>query len=73
MREDVKNKKHVGLTPSQFQLTRPEEYGIFKPKNFKFFVYQIIRREKYINWLEMKRAKRRKDIPDRPKIASPFM
>jgi hypothetical protein len=73
MREDVKHKRHVGLTPSQFQRTRPDEYGVFKAEKFKFIVYQIIRRQKYINWLEKKRAEKRKHIPERPKMASPFM
>ena len=73
MREDVKQKRHVGLTPSQFQRTRPEDYGVFKAEKFKFFVYQIIKREKYVNWLQQKRAKRRKDIPDRPKMGPHFM
>jgi hypothetical protein len=72
MREDVALKRHIGLTPSQLQRTRPE-YGVFKAEKFKFIVYQIIRRQKYINYLQQKRAKKRKDIPDRPKMASPFM
>jgi hypothetical protein len=73
MREDVKEKKHVGLTTSQFQRTWPKEYGVFKAKKFKFVVYQIIRWQKYINWLEQRRAKKRKDIPDCPKMSFPFM
>ena len=32
LREDVKEKKHVGLVPSEFQKTRPE-YEVFKPGN----------------------------------------
>ena len=73
MHGDVKQKRHVGLTPSKFQRTPTDEYGVLKAEKFKFFVYQIIKREKYVNWLQLKRAKRRKNIPDRPKMASPFM
>ncbi len=72
LRDTARYQRHVGLTPSQLQLTRPE-YGVYKAEKFKFIVYQIIRRQKYINYLQQKRAKQRKDIPDRPKMASPFM
>ncbi len=57
LREDVKNKKHEGMPPSSFQMTRPE-YMHFKPRIFKERIYQEVWREKFINHLEQDRAQK---------------
>ena len=57
LREDVKHKKHEGMPPSSFQMTRPE-YMHFKPRIFKERIYQEVRREKFINHLEQDRAQK---------------
>ena len=57
LREDVKNKKHEAMIPSKLQRSRPEEYMQFKPDIFKGRIYQEVRRQKFINYLEAKRAK----------------
>jgi hypothetical protein len=54
---DIKDRLHVGKTPSQFQKRRPE-YLEFKPNLFKGRIYQEIRRQKYIFYLNLKRAEK---------------
>ena len=56
LREDVRNKFHEGITPTEFQRTRPE-YGGFKTKKFKEHIYQEVRRQKFIFYLQQKRKK----------------
>ena len=56
LRDDIKMKRHEGMTPSEFQQTRPE-YKQFKKTKFKFRIYQEIRRQKFVNYLESKQAK----------------
>jgi hypothetical protein len=60
LQEDVKERKHVGVIPSQFQKTRPE-YLAFKPLIFKQRIYQEIRRQKFIFYLNLVRAQKLKD------------
>jgi hypothetical protein len=55
LQADVADKKHEEMTPSELQQTR-NEYKIFKARIFKEKIYQTVRREKFINYLEMKRA-----------------
>ena len=57
LREDVKNKKHEGMTPLSFQGTRPE-YMHFNPRVFKERIYQEARRVKFINHLEQDQAQK---------------
>ena len=57
LKEDVRNNKHTTMTPSELQKTRPE-YMTFKPNKFKHRIYQEVRRQKFIFYLELKRAKK---------------
>jgi hypothetical protein len=54
LREDVRDKKHTTMVPSELQRTRPE-YMTFKPNKFKHRIYQEVRRQKFIFYLELKR------------------
>jgi hypothetical protein len=54
---DVKDRLHIGVIPSVFQKTRPE-YLDFKLRVFKGRIYQEIRRQKYIFYLNLKRAEK---------------
>jgi len=57
LHDDVKDKKHLSMTPSELQRTR-REYMIFKPNKFKHRIYQEVRRQKFIFYLELKRAEK---------------
>jgi hypothetical protein len=56
LRADVREGKHLTMTPSQLQQTRPAAYGPFDPRKFKHRIYQEVRREKFLNHLASKRA-----------------
>ena len=56
LRADVEDGKHLRMTPMQLQMTR-EEYSHFRARVFKHRIYQEVRRKKFINYLELKRAK----------------
>jgi hypothetical protein len=62
LREDVANKRHTSLTPTELQRTRPE-YMAFKPAIFKGRIFQEERYGKYINWLEYKRGEKKHHTP----------
>jgi hypothetical protein len=62
IREDIKHSRHVGKTPSEFQMTRPK-YQVFKKKRFKDCIYQEICRKKFLYYLEQKHDKDRAGIP----------
>ena len=55
LRSDIKNGRHLGLKPSEFQRTRPQ-YMAFDKTIFKHRIYQEERRKKFYNYLEQKRA-----------------
>ena len=54
LRDDVSQKKHVGLTPFALWKTR-DKYQEFDQEIFQRRIYQTIRREKFINYLNQKR------------------
>ncbi len=54
LRDDVSQKKHVGLTPFALWKTR-DEYQEFDQEIFRRRIYQTIRHEKFINYLNQKR------------------
>jgi hypothetical protein len=60
LREDIKNKKHEGMTPLSFQASR-QEYYQFKPRQFKERIYQEVRYQKFLNYLQMKRDKEKEE------------
>ena len=54
LRQDVKNGVHLRLKPSELQRTRPA-YRDFKPAIFKHRIYQEARRQRFFNYLALKR------------------
>jgi hypothetical protein len=62
LREDVKDKKHEGVSPSQFQGSRPE-YKLFDSKTFRHRIYQEIRRQKFIFHCDLHRRAKGRAIP----------
>ena len=68
LRQDIADKKHIGVAPSELCATRPE-YQILDVREFKDRIGQAIRRERLINWMNAerqqevdKRAKRRAEL-----------
>jgi hypothetical protein len=64
LQEDVKNRAHVGVTPSEFRKTRPE-YLAFKANIFKQRIYQEIRRQKFIFYLNLDREEKLQKLRER--------
>ena len=56
LRADVEEGKHLQMTPSQLQLYRVE-YEPFDPRKFAHRIYQEVRRKKFINYLNQRRAR----------------
>ena len=56
LREDIQNKVHERMTPSELQASR-DEHKPFKPKKFSDRINQEVRRSKHIYYLNLKRAK----------------
>ena len=56
LRTDIKDGLYPLYKPKELWETRPE-YKLFSLDVFRGRIYQEIHRNKYINWLEMKRAK----------------
>jgi len=54
LRQDVADKKHILLTPQQLWRTR-KEYQDFTKPIFRQRIYQAVRREKFLNYLQHKR------------------
>jgi hypothetical protein len=55
LRDDVKEGRHREMTPTQLQNYR-EEYKEFKAEKCKHQIYQEIRRQKFINYLNERRS-----------------
>jgi hypothetical protein len=58
LREDIKDRKHLRMSPSQLRQSRIAIYGMFGLSEFKRRIYQAVRREKFINWMDDKRQQR---------------
>jgi hypothetical protein len=56
LRADVEDGKHLTMKPLQLQMTR-DEYKPYSAKVFKHRIYQEVRRKKFINYLEERRAR----------------
>ena len=56
LRADVKAGKHLKMAPRQLQLTN-ESYQMFELSIFRQHIYQEVRRSKFINYLNERRAK----------------
>ena len=64
LKQDIDDGKHLTMTPTQLQATRPNEYGEFPLKIFDRRIRQAIRKKRLINWKNDKRedyAKERKE------------
>ena len=60
LREDVRNKLHEVMTPSQLQASQPE-YKVYKPAIFKQRIYQEEKYQKFVFLLELKQMKKLKE------------
>jgi hypothetical protein len=56
LRADVKAGKHLTMTPRELQLTNVS-YKMFEPNIFRQRIYQEVRRSKFVNYLNERRAK----------------
>jgi hypothetical protein len=61
LRMDVKDKVHTTMTPGALQASHPE-YRVYKPKKFKEHIYQEVRRQKFLHYLELKRAEEKMQL-----------
>ena len=59
LREDIKNGLHNEMTPKELWNLRPELYKKFKLDKFRPRIYQEIRGNKCLNYLEKKRTEKR--------------
>ena len=59
VRRDVANGIHKTMSPLELQVSRPA-YREFSRKIFKHRIYQEVRRQKFLHWLEIQRNK---DLP----------
>lgn len=57
LRDDVARGLHKGITPRLFQSSR-KEYHPFKARKFKERIYQEVRYQKFVAYLEDKRKKK---------------
>ena len=58
LQDDIKQKLHKELTPMELWELRPA-YQKYKLDKFRPRIYQAIRKQKFINWLEKKRTEKR--------------
>lgn len=58
LRTDLAEQKHLTMTAHELQQSRPAEYMIFDPKIFRYRIFQELRRQKFINYLNEKRAQK---------------
>ena len=70
LRMDVAKGLHKNLSPSELRNTRPA-YKVFKLNIFKGRIYQEVRRQKFLNWLERQRQIER-PTPSVPRSKSKF-
>jgi len=64
LRQDIKDELYPLLTPSELWQFR-SEYQCFELEVFTQRIYQEIRRNKYINWRELKRAEKEAEREER--------
>jgi hypothetical protein len=62
LRQDVKDRQHIEMSPMELWHTRPE-YLLFALKIFRQRIYQEVRLQKYWNHLEDKRTKKEDKNP----------
>ena len=64
LRQDIKDGAYPLLSPMELWNTRPQ-YKLFDLNVFRGRIYQEIRRNKFINWCELKRKE--KEVKPRPR------
>ena len=57
LQDDVQMKKHKAMTPTDLQASRTE-YGAFSLKVFRQHIYQEVHRQKFVFYLNIKRAEK---------------
>jgi hypothetical protein len=62
LQDDVRMKRHLGMSPMALKATR-QEYGDFQLKIFRQHIYQEVRRQKFIYFLNVKRAEKQRSQP----------
>lgn len=67
LREDLKSGGLTSLPPAALHASRPE-YLMFPARKFKEHVYQEIKRQKFIFWLELKRQEQLKKSRPRQSV-----
>ena len=58
LRNDVKNRVHETMPPAALRMTRPE-YVEFSLNQFRPRIYQEVRYQKFVYWLQKKRDKKK--------------
>jgi hypothetical protein len=61
LRADVKAEKHKQMKPIELWKSRPYEYMKFEEDYFRNKIYQTVRREKFIYYLQQKREEKKLD------------
>jgi hypothetical protein len=62
LREDVAEGKHLLMTPLQLWKSRPDEYMVFQEPFFRNMIYQAVRRQKFVNYLQIKREEKKLSV-----------
>jgi hypothetical protein len=70
LREDVAEGKHLLMTPLQLWKSRPDEYMLFQEPFFRNKMYQAVRRQKFVNYLQIKREEKKLSVC-RPPVNDP--
>ena len=64
LKEDIENKLHKEMSPMALWESR-SLYMKYREDIFRQRIYQEIRRKKFLNWLEKKRTKKRKELKEK--------
>eukprot|EP00980_Cylindrotheca_fusiformis_P030820 scaffold25470_cov793-Cylindrotheca_fusiformis.AAC.1 len=70
LRQDVAEKKHLQMTPFQLWESRAE-YMEYEQAYFRNRIYQAVRREKFINYLQIKRDEKNEIYRCKPHVDDP--
>ena len=61
LQEDIECMRHKWMEPSELQNYR-EVYQKYKPHIFRFRIYQEVRRQKFLNYLDLKRKAKQEEF-----------
>ena len=68
LRKDVAAKRHQEMTPYELWESRPTVYKDFDQTYFRNRIYQTVRREKYVNYLQQQREEKNKVLRCKPPL-----